>query len=76
MSFWTFALAAVLSTPKQLVTVYLGVILEDEDNGAPPSPLFLSLCSQLLLISRVRVRLRCSRAYVWMADINSMERIW
>jgi len=33
MSVWTFALAAFFSLPKQFLTVYLGVALEDSDTG-------------------------------------------
>lgn len=44
LSFWTFAIAAILSTPKQLITVYLGVILEDEENGARPVCYLSSVC--------------------------------
>lgn len=33
MGFWTFFLAAFLSLPKQFVTVYLGVSLEQGANG-------------------------------------------
>ncbi|TCD63005.1 Tlg2-vesicle protein [Steccherinum ochraceum] len=35
MGFWTFALAALLSLPKQFVTVYLGVALEQSTDGQP-----------------------------------------
>ena len=40
MSIWTFMLAAFLTLPKQFITVYLGVALEDSKNGqlADPSP--------------------------------------
>ncbi|KAI0346223.1 hypothetical protein BDW22DRAFT_1323747, partial [Trametopsis cervina] len=33
MSIWTFSLAAVLSLPKQFLTVYLGVALESSESG-------------------------------------------
>ncbi|KAH9926529.1 snare associated Golgi protein-domain-containing protein [Amylocystis lapponica] len=33
MSVWTFAVAAFLSLPKQFLTVYLGVALEDSESG-------------------------------------------
>ncbi|KAH9922920.1 uncharacterized protein B0H18DRAFT_1016162 [Fomitopsis serialis] len=33
MSVWTFIIAAILSLPKQFITVYLGVALEQSDNG-------------------------------------------
>jgi len=33
MGIITFSIAAILSMPKQLITVYLGVILEQSDNG-------------------------------------------
>lgn len=33
MRIWTFALAAFLSLPKQFVTVYLGVALEQSADG-------------------------------------------
>lgn len=33
MSIWTFAIAAILSMPKQLAIVYLGVALEQSGNG-------------------------------------------
>lgn len=39
MSVWTFSAAAILSLPKQFITVYLGVALEDSDTGALFSPL-------------------------------------
>ncbi|OCH86161.1 hypothetical protein OBBRIDRAFT_797454 [Obba rivulosa] len=34
MSVWTFSIAAILSLPKQLVTVYLGVALEQSETGS------------------------------------------
>ncbi|PCH42699.1 hypothetical protein WOLCODRAFT_25516 [Wolfiporia cocos MD-104 SS10] len=34
MSIWTFIIAAILSTPKQFITVYLGVTLEQSENGS------------------------------------------
>ncbi|GJE85607.1 Golgi apparatus membrane protein TVP38 [Phanerochaete sordida] len=33
MSIWTFMIAALLSLPKQFITVYLGVALEDSESG-------------------------------------------
>ncbi|KAI8995701.1 snare associated Golgi protein-domain-containing protein [Trametes punicea] len=33
MSIWTFCIAAILSLPKQFVTVYLGVALEQSEDG-------------------------------------------
>ena len=33
MGIWTFMLAALLSLPKQFITVYLGVALEDSEDG-------------------------------------------
>ncbi|EKM57848.1 uncharacterized protein PHACADRAFT_89628 [Phanerochaete carnosa HHB-10118-sp] len=33
MSIWTFMLAAFLTLPKQFITVYLGVALEDSEDG-------------------------------------------
>ncbi|KAJ2965956.1 hypothetical protein NUW54_g13946 [Trametes sanguinea] len=33
MSIWTFAIAAILSLPKQFITVYLGVALEQSEDG-------------------------------------------
>lgn len=38
MGIFTFSLAAILSLPKQFVTVYLGVILEQSESGAFSSP--------------------------------------
>jgi len=34
MGFWTFLVAAVLSLPKQFISVYLGVALEESNNGS------------------------------------------
>jgi hypothetical protein len=33
MSIFAFMLAAVLSLPKQFITVYIGVMLESDPNG-------------------------------------------
>ncbi|KAI0327078.1 hypothetical protein GY45DRAFT_1257786 [Cubamyces sp. BRFM 1775] len=33
MSIWTFSIAAILSLPKQFITVYLGVALEQSEDG-------------------------------------------
>lgn len=33
MSIWTFIIAAILSLPKQFITVYLGVALEQSDKS-------------------------------------------
>lgn len=33
MSVWTFSIAAILSLPKQFITVYLGYALELSENG-------------------------------------------
>ena len=33
MSVWTFSIAAILSLPKQFITVYLGYALEQSENG-------------------------------------------
>ena len=33
MSVWTFIISAFLSLPKQFITVYLGVALEQSDKG-------------------------------------------
>ncbi|KAF7329127.1 hypothetical protein MKEN_00173200 [Mycena kentingensis (nom. inval.)] len=33
MNIWVFSIAAILSLPKQFITVYLGVILEESDKG-------------------------------------------
>ncbi|KAL4250920.1 Golgi apparatus membrane protein TVP38 [Abortiporus biennis] len=33
MSVWTFSIAAILSLPKQFITVYLGVALEQSETG-------------------------------------------
>ncbi|KAF7290616.1 hypothetical protein MIND_01301800 [Mycena indigotica] len=33
MNIWVFSIAAILSLPKQFITVYLGVILEQADKG-------------------------------------------
>lgn len=33
MSIWTFSIAAFLSLPKQFLTVYLGVALEQSETG-------------------------------------------
>lgn len=35
MDVWTFSLAAILSLPKQFLTVYLGVALEQSETGSP-----------------------------------------
>lgn len=34
MGIWTFSIAAILSLPKQFITVYLGVALEQSEDGA------------------------------------------
>jgi hypothetical protein len=36
MGIITFSIAAILSMPKQFITVYLGVILEMSSTGKPP----------------------------------------
>jgi uncharacterized membrane protein YdjX (TVP38/TMEM64 family) len=33
MNIWTFSVAAFLSLPKQFLTVYLGVALEQSEDG-------------------------------------------
>ena len=33
MNIWVFSVAAILSLPKQFITVYIGVILEQEGTG-------------------------------------------
>lgn len=33
MNIFVFLAAAVLSLPKQFITVYIGSVLEDENNG-------------------------------------------
>ena len=33
MGIWTFSIAAILSLPKQFITVYLGVALEQSEDG-------------------------------------------
>lgn len=35
MGILVFSLAAILSMPKQMITVYLGVILKQESEGTP-----------------------------------------
>ena len=37
MNIWVFMAAAFLSLPKQFITVYLGVALEDSEKGASHS---------------------------------------
>lgn len=37
MGIFVFSLAAILSMPKQMITVYLGVILKQESEGTPSS---------------------------------------
>ena len=37
MGIFVFSLAAILSMPKQMITVYLGVILKQESEGTPCS---------------------------------------
>ncbi|KAL6298570.1 snare associated Golgi protein-domain-containing protein [Sparassis latifolia] len=37
MSVWTFTIAAIFSLPKQFITVYLGVALEQSQNGSNSS---------------------------------------
>ena len=34
MGVWTFSIAAILSLPKQFITVYLGVALEQSEDGS------------------------------------------
>jgi hypothetical protein len=38
MNIWVFMLAAFFSLPKQFITVYLGVALEDSEDGEPRTP--------------------------------------
>ena len=45
MNIWVFMLAAFLSLPKQFITVYLGVALEDSENGKPGA---LAVSSELI----------------------------
>ena len=40
MSVWVFAAAAFLSLPKQFLTVYLGVALEQSENGMFATPIY------------------------------------
>jgi hypothetical protein len=42
MGIITFSIAAILSMPKQLITVYLGVILEQSGTGKLPLTPFRS----------------------------------
>ena len=46
MGIWTFSIAAILSLPKQFITVYLGVALEDSEKGASRPRPRTALCAR------------------------------
>lgn len=52
MGIFTFSLAAILSLPKQFITVYLGVILEESSTGNYFLIVFMTFSKILFVYSR------------------------
>ena len=63
MGFWTFAIAAVLSLPKQFVTVYLGVALEQSADGVSLRSLLVSF--PILTVNRAGKPSRKDQIIKW-----------
>lgn len=66
MSVWTFSIAAILSLPKQLITVYLGVALEQSETGMSCEQFDSCQVWALIWLPQARARgIKLSRMLSW-----------
>ncbi|KAK6532125.1 Tlg2-vesicle protein [Orbilia ellipsospora] len=55
ISFWIFALASLITLPKQIVIVYLGVILGNENGGKTVSDIVLGITFLITVVAGIYI---------------------